>query len=268
MATADSKFEGSIPQFYERYMGPLFFEPYANDLASRLTQLSSGNLLELAAGTGILSRALARSLTSAVSIVSTDLNPAMLDHAAVLSDKRIAFRQADAQQLPFPEQSFDCVVCQFGTMFFPDKVAAYREARRVLKPGGHFLFSVWDRLEYNELSSAAMQAIRHFLGDNPPSFISRTPFGYFDTELIQRHLHEAAFTSSSFETVSLRCHAGSARDSALGLVQGSPLRNELAALGPRLVDKVTDAITTFLTSRFGPGPFDTHMQAHVFRALR
>jgi ubiquinone/menaquinone biosynthesis C-methylase UbiE len=249
-------------------MGPLFFQPYASDLASRLAGFSSGNLLELAAGTGILSNTLARSLPLAVSILATDLNQPMLDHAASVSDSRIVFRQADAQQLPFPDQVFDYVVCQFGVMFFPNKLAAYREVHRVLKPAGQFLFSVWDRLELNQLSSATDQTIREFFGKDPPSFISRTPFGYYDTELIRRELREAAFSSSSFETVALRSHAASARDAALGLIQGTPLRNELDALAPHLADELTAAVTAALASRYGRGPFDTPMQAHVFRALR
>ena len=118
----------------------------------------SGELLETACGTGILTRALAARLPEAVAITATDLNEPMLDFARLQpSGGRVAWRQADAQALPFSDGTFDAVVCQFGVMFFPDKQRAYREVFRLLKPGGRFLFSVWDRLETNDLSISCTQ---------------------------------------------------------------------------------------------------------------
>jgi ubiquinone/menaquinone biosynthesis C-methylase UbiE len=155
MPPTDAVFAGSIPAFYDRYMGPLLFEPYAADLAGRLRDLRSGRVLETAAGTGIVTRMLVRVLPGAVAIVATDLNQPMLDFAAAQPGaERVEWRQADAVSLPFEKDSFDAVVCQFGVMFFPDKQAAYREARRVLKPAGRFIFSVWDRLSENEMSKS------------------------------------------------------------------------------------------------------------------
>jgi ubiquinone/menaquinone biosynthesis C-methylase UbiE len=159
MPKIDTVFSGSIPSIYDRYLGPLIFEPYAQDLANRLSDLHAERVLETAAGSGIVTRALLRSLPASASIVATDLNQPMLDHAAKqVSSSRVSWQKADAQALPFPDGAFDAVVCQFGVMFFPDKQKAYREARRVLKPGGHFVFNVWDSIEYNEAAASKIGA--------------------------------------------------------------------------------------------------------------
>ena len=150
MQSGDTVFAGSIPEIYDRYLGPALFDPYAADLARRVADITSGALLETAAGTGRVTRVLARALPDAVSIVATDLNQAMLDFAvAQPGGDRVSWRQADALALPFEDAGLDAVLCQFGAMFFPDKVAAYREALRVLKPAGRFLFNIWDMIEAN-----------------------------------------------------------------------------------------------------------------------
>src|SRR5687767_1020758 len=152
MQASDTVFAGSIPELYDRCLGPFLFEPYAADLAERAAALRPRRVLETAAGTGIVTAALRRALPDA-EIVATDLNPDMLRVAeAKAGSSDIVFAPADAQALPFPDGGFDLVVCQFGAMFFPDRVAAYREARRMLAPGGAFLFNVWDRLEANSAS--------------------------------------------------------------------------------------------------------------------
>src|SRR5437588_6828984 len=175
----DRLFAGSIPALYERYLGPLIFEPYAADLAARLGDVRSGTVLETAAGTGIATRALVRSLPATVRIVATDLNQPMLDFAAARVDSpRVTWRQADALSLPFPSGTFDAVVSQFGVMFLPDKVAAYREAARVLKPGGALLFNVWGRIEDNDLAHVVTEAVAGLFPENPPQFLARTPHGY------------------------------------------------------------------------------------------
>jgi ubiquinone/menaquinone biosynthesis C-methylase UbiE len=152
MVASDKLFAGSVPEIYDRLLVPLIFESYALDLAGRLAEAGPRDVLETAAGTGVLTRALAARLPGEARIVATDLNQPMLDRATARqpSDGRIAWRQADALALPFPDEGFDAVACQFGAMFFPDKVRGYEEARRVLKPGGRFLFNVWDRISENE----------------------------------------------------------------------------------------------------------------------
>ena len=266
MSDQHTKFSGSIPALYDRHLLPVFFQPYADHLAARLASVTSGTLLELAAGTGVLSRTLDRTLPASVSLVATDLNQPMLDYAASRSNGRITWRQADAQHLPFPNVSFDWVVCQFGVMFFPEKVAAFREARRVLRPAGQLLFSVWDRLEENELSFAISEAVGSLLKNDPPQFIARVPFGYFDTQQIQSDLRAAGLSSIGLETVSLPCRAESAHDVAIGICQGTPLRNELEARAASLPLELTESVAALLSSRFGSGPFTTRMQAHLFSA--
>src|SRR5258708_21168040 len=155
MTTGDTVFAGSIPALYDRYLGPVLFTPYAKDLAKRLSGLTAGSVLETAAGTGRVTQELAQSLPAEVELTATDLNQAMVDFAQAKPGlKRVAWRQADATQLPFGDARFDAVVCQFGVMFFPDRVAGYREARRVLKAGGPFVFHVWDSLAHNPVSAA------------------------------------------------------------------------------------------------------------------
>src|SRR5512146_1561151 len=179
----DKDFTGSIPQLYETYLVPLIFEPYAAELASRLARQASTttHVLEIAAGTGVLTRALSAALPEHAAIIATDLNQPMLEHAAALGTARpVDWRQADALHLPFDDATFDAVVCQFGVMFFPDKVRAFAEARRVLRVGGVFMFSVWDRIEENEFADVVTTALAAMFPEDPPRFLARTPHGYHD----------------------------------------------------------------------------------------
>lgn len=267
MTDTDKVFAGSIPGFYDRYMGPMLFVPYAADLAARLGDMKEGRLLETAAGTGIVTRALDKALPRSIEITATDLNQPMLDHAATqLSSSRVAWRQANAQELPFEAASFDTVVCQFGVMFFPDKVKAYAEARRVLKPGGKFLFNAWDRIGENEFADTVTQAMKVLFPDDPPSFLARTPYGYHDPEQIQRELKQAGFREVTWETVTRRSRAASPRDPAIGMCQGSPLRSEIEARNADRLQEATVAATDAIAARFGFGAVDGKIQAHIIEA--
>ncbi|HEX6376487.1 MAG TPA: class I SAM-dependent methyltransferase [Allosphingosinicella sp.] len=264
MASTDSVFAGSIPEYYHRCLGPFLFEPYAADLAGRAAALGPRRILETAAGTGIVTAALARELPEA-EIVATDLNPDMLRVAQSKADSpRVSFAPADAQSLPFDDAGFDLVVCQFGAMFFPDRVAAYREARRVLRPGGAFLFNVWDRLDSNPASQTVAEAVAALFPDDPPSFIGRVPFGYHDTARIEADLRAAGFTRIEAATVAKRSR-GAAREVAPGLCQGSPLRAEIEARAPDRLDEATEAAAAALVRRHGD-PVDAAMSAHIFTA--
>ena len=265
----DIKFAGSIPAIYDRHLGPFIFEPYAADLANRLADMNSGTLLEVAAGTGIVTRTLARRLPESVSIVATDLNQPMLDYASSqFTSPRLAWRQADALNLPFPDETFDVVICQFGAMFFPDKTAGYRQAFRVLKPGGRFIFSVWDVLEENEVPKAVLEGVASVFPEDPPQFLARTPHGYHDTARIRREVHEAGFPGVQIETVQLRSRAASHRDPAIAFCHGTPMRNEIETRDPGRLDEATEAAAAAVKARFGAGPIDGKIQAIVITARR
>ncbi|WP_445505069.1 class I SAM-dependent methyltransferase [Microvirga sp. G4-2] len=269
MSATDAAFAGSIPAVYEQYLGSLVFEPFAEDLATRLKGVTSGRVLEAAAGTGIVTRAMVKALPPEVEIIATDLNQAMLDLARTkLQAPNVTWRQADAQSLPFEDSSFDAVVCQFGVMFFPDKPAAYREALRVLKPGGRFLFNAWDSLDANLVSKVVSDQAVEMFPEDPPRFIERTPFGYFDAGRIEGELQLAGFEDVTIEPVDKVSHAPSARHAAIGLTQGTPLRGEIEARAPGRLDEVTDKATQALVERFGDGRVENRMRALVVTARR
>jgi ubiquinone/menaquinone biosynthesis C-methylase UbiE len=263
----DAVFGGSIPELYDRYLVPLIFEPYANDLASRLEPLAPGDILEVAAGTGVATRAIAARLPQA-RIAATDLNQPMLDRAASRQPRgnRVAWRQADAQALPFADEGFDAVVCQFGAMFFPDRTGAYREARRVLRPRGVFLFNVWDAIARNEFADEVTAALGRMFPDDPPLFMARTPHGYHDGTVIRAELAAAGFRSVDIETVEALSRADSAMDAAIAYCQGTPLRNEIEARRPGALEEATAAAASALARRFGAGRIEGRIGALVVAA--
>jgi SAM-dependent methyltransferase len=266
----DTQFAGSIPELYDTCMVPLIFEPYADDLAERLAQLAPARVLETAAGTGVVTRALARSLPPGCEIVATDLNQPMLDRAAAVGAARpVQWQQADALHLPFGDASFDAVVCQFGAMFFPDKVAAYAEARRVLRPGGTLLFNVWDRIEENEFADVVTQTLAQLFPDDPPCFLARTPHGYFDLQLIAQQLSQAGFgRPAAFTTVAARSRAPSPRMPCVAYCEGTPLRNEIEAPDPSRLATAIDAAERALVSAFGTGRVEGVLQGRVVTVAR
>ena len=262
---ADRAFAGSIPQNYEEYMVPLIFEPYARDLARRIAALPARRALEVAAGTGVVTRLLAATPTWEAEIVATDLNPAMLDHASTLGTARpVRWQQADAMALPFADAAFDAVACQFGVMFFPDRPSGYAEVRRVLAPGGTFVFNAWDRLETSDFAACVTEAAATVFPDDPPRFLARLPHGYFDTAQIRADLAAAGFSSGvDIESVELRSSASSARAAAFGFCHGTPLRSEIEARDASRHGDVVDAAEAVIARRFGTGAIDGRMLANV-----
>jgi ubiquinone/menaquinone biosynthesis C-methylase UbiE len=265
MLETDKVFAGSVPENYDRYMVPLIFEPYAADMARRAAGLSPETVLEIAAGSGVVTRALAPKLSQSASYTVTDLNPAMLDYAMSQqpADARITWRQADALALPFEDASFDLVCCQFGAMFFPDRVAGYREARRMLKPGGQFIFNVWDRIEENIFANEVEGILAKLFPSDPPRFMARTPHGYYDTALIRSDLKQAGFSRIAIETRAEQSRAPSARFAATAYCQGTPLRNEIEARDPGKLAAVTDYVAAALAEKHGSGEVSAKIQAHV-----
>jgi ubiquinone/menaquinone biosynthesis C-methylase UbiE len=267
MAATDKVFGGSIPELYDEYLVPLIFESYAGDLANRLARRAPRDILETAAGTGVLTRAIAARLPQNARIVATDLNQPMLDRArARQSDARIEWKQADALALPFADQSFDAVVCQFGVMFFPDKAQGYKEAHRVLRPGGHYFFNVWDRISENDFADTVTQALAAVFPDDPPRFMARTPHGYHDAELIREQLSTAGFKNVSVDEVEGKSKAASPREPAIAFCQGTPLRNEIEARAASTLERATDAAADALGRRFGPGGIEGRIRALVISA--
>jgi ubiquinone/menaquinone biosynthesis C-methylase UbiE len=262
--TETDAFKHSTPELYDRFMGPLLFEPYANLLAERSARLQPSSILETAAGTGILTRALSESVPQA-QIVATDINPAVLEFAArQLDSDRVTFQPADAQDLPFAEGSFDLVLCAFGVMFFPDKVRASGEARRVLRSGGQYLLVSFDRLALNPVPKAAGEAVAAMFPDDPPLYMERGPFSYPDPTTIEQDLRAAGFTEIELETIALSSRV-TAHNAAQGIVLGSPFRAEIERRDPSALDRAVDAVTEALLPWDGK---DATMSAHVVTATK
>ena len=266
MSDATRAYLGSWPEFYDRLLVPVLFEPYARLLAGRLQGMTSGNVLEIAAGTGVVTRELIRTLPEEVGITATDLNQPMLDRAqSYAGAERVRWQQADALALPFGDGSFECIVCQFGVMFFADKQAAFREALRVLKPDGHFLFSVWDRREEIAIQYIASEVVGRLLSLDPGSLLSPP---YHDRVAVYSDLTAAGFVSISIETLPERSRTNSAREAAIATCHGSMLRSHIESHAPDRLEEITNAVTTAVAERYGTGPIDAPMQAILFTSFR
>ncbi len=266
MTGSDAAFTGSLPQTYDSYLGPLLFEPYAADIAERVRESGAHRVLELAAGTGIVTRALAAALPRA-RIDATDLNEAMVAFAARSQpNEAIRWSVADAMALPFDDGVFDLVVCQFGVMFFPDRVRAFSEARRMLTPSGQYVFNVWSDLDHNDVARTVSDAAAGVFPDDPPLFLRRTPYGHGDPATLERELRQAGFTHVRCDAVERRSHAASARDAVRGYCEGTPLNHEIIARDPSRLTDVIDIATRALEATFGQGDIDAAMRAFVFTA--
>jgi ubiquinone/menaquinone biosynthesis C-methylase UbiE len=249
-------------------MVPLLFRPYAKVLSERAAAFGPAKILETAAGTGVVTAALAEALSEA-EIVATDLNQAMLDVAAErVTAANVSFREADALDLPFDDETFDLVVCQFGVMFFPDKVAGNAEARRVLRDGGHYLVAIWDEIESNPLSDLAHRTMQGLFPDNPPMFMKRGPFSYGDPARIRSDLQEAGFADIRIDTIELKSRSPSAHDAAFGLTYGSPMGVELADYGGDALDRTFAKFSADARAMEGPSGFEAPMSAHIVTATK
>jgi ubiquinone/menaquinone biosynthesis C-methylase UbiE len=264
MTATDIVFAGSIAALYDRLMVPLKFTPWAKDMARRIAALAPATILETAAGSGVVTEQIAKALPQAA-VTATDLNPAMLEIAAQRPGlQRVHFRPADAQALPLADASFDLVACQFGVMFYADRIGAAREVRRVLRPGGTYIFSVWNSLDQNPVSRLLSEALAAEFPDNPPSFYARVPFGYHDTARIAADLAKAGFTDVSIDTLEYSHGKLTARDAAEGMCRGTPLAAEIAAHGEDALVRAVEASTQALQSACGAdGRIDAVMSAHI-----
>lgn len=264
---SDSSFTTEVAQFYESTLVPLIFRPYARDLAVRAKAITPRSVLEIACGTGVVTRALASALPAECSIVATDLNDAMVEHGQMVGTSRpVTWRQADVMALPYASASFDVVVCQFSVMFFPDRVAAYREVRRVLRPGGTFLFNVWNSIEANEFADVVTEAVGTLYPDDPPVFLARTPHGHGSPTEIAADAKAAGFGKCVLIQRDDVSSAAGPELPAIAYCHGTPLRNEIMAREPGGLERATAVATEALRSRFGDGPIEGRISAAIVAA--
>lgn len=263
------KAHGQIPQAYETFMVPFLFEPYAKDIAARVKKLGASTILETAAGTGCVTEKLRDILPPGGQLLATDLGPGMLDLAApkFVNDKNVKLETMDATALSLPSNAFDAVVCQFAWMFFPDKLAAAREAFRVLLPKGHLVFNVWDSIDKNPATKIAREMILTFFGNDPPSF-HVTPFSMWDKDPIRRMIAEAGFTSIEIDTVAITSEVPSATFAANGLVRANPVITKIEERMPDKVEEIVDAVAGAIARELGDNPLRSPLQAHVIVAQR
>lgn len=261
--TETDVFKHSAPSLYDRYMGPLLFEPYATYVAKRVALLHPIRILETAAGTGIVTRAVSEATTEAT-IVATDINPAVIEFAASrVHSERVEFQVANAQDLPFDDATFDLVLCLFGIMFFPDRVRANAEARRVLRPQGRYIVTTFDRLDLNPIPKAAGEAVAGLFPEDP-RYMERGPFSYTDAAAVEDELRAAGFDAVEVETIQ-RSSRVDARDAARGIVLGSPFRAEIERLDASALERATTAVQRALEPWDGK---EAPMSAHLATAIR
>jgi len=265
MTDVANQFTGSIPENYDNGLGPNIFHDYAADLARRAGAVKPDSVLELAAGTGIVSRKLRDTLASGVRLVVTDLNPPMLEVARskFADGEMVEFTHANAMELPFGDSEFDLIVCQFGVMFFPDKITSYREAARVLRPGGRYIFNTWGTMEANPFSEIAHDATARFFPDDPPGFY-RVPFSYADPNTVKADLRAVGWADVEHVTIALRKTVADLAGFARGAVFGNPLIEEIRQRGGVDPDEVVTSIMEEFQNRLGPEPITMPLQATVF----
>jgi len=261
-------FSGVMPEMYDRYLVPMIFDVYAADIASRVQSLGAARVLEVAAGTGAVTRAMAASLPESVSLVATDLSPAMIDHASAVGTARpVQWDVADVMNLPYPDASFDVVVCQFGVMFLPDRVEGYREILRVLRPGGWFVFNVWDRIEHNEFAHVVSSAVADLFPADPPRFMERIPHGYYVSEVIRADLQAAGYDSAiDVHEVEARSRAATSEVVATAYCYGTPMRNFLEARGADQMAAAAAVAEAAVARAFGSIDLDARINAFVVMA--
>jgi len=269
MSDRATDFTGSIPQFYDHGLGPVFFVDFADDIARRAVASAPMRLLELAAGTGIVTRRLRDLLPQEARLTATDLNPPMLEVARgkFRADEAVEFEPADATALPFPDASFDAIICQFGVMFFPDKEKGYREAHRVLVSAGHYLFSVWDSHRHNPIGRLITEIVTEFFPHDPPQFY-QVPFGYHRIDPIKDSLEAAGFADLRIAVLSLNKTVHDVPTYARALVLGNPLVDQIRSRGGVDPEQIIERLAEAIPREFGTNPVRLPLQAIVFDARR
>ncbi len=267
--TTTPTFSGSVPNTYHTFLGPMIFDSSAKDMTARLARVfkPQSGVLELAAGTGIVTKQVLAALPPTAKLTVTDISEPMLGVAkAALSDPRLTFQPADACRLPFADLSFDTLLCQYGVMFFPDKVQAMKEARRALAPAGTYVFNIWDSFEHNPIPHTVHQTLATLTPANPIPFLAKMPFGYSDRAEIERVTRAGGFTNFKLDTVEFPCSAPSAADAARAWVEGTPIFAALTERGITDTTPVRTAVEKALAAKFGSAPCRSTMRAIVVTA--
>jgi len=266
--TINTAYSGSIPENYDKYLGPLFFEPYAIEVGTRIAALRPLAVLELACGTGRVTKHLLAACAPGGKVIATDINPAMLSEARRnVPSSTIEWNTVDAVALPYADASFDAIVCQFGVMFLSNRVKAYSEAHRVLKPGGTLLVSSWDALEFNPIEQLTDALLHEFFPEDTPQFYS-IPFAYNNESVMRRELQQSGFSDISIERVKLEGSGSSPEDAAIGLLEGIPVVGEILARDPTALPIMEKRLASDIAARFGRGKIVAPMQAWFITARR
>ncbi len=264
----NSAFTGNVSGLYDRYLGPFLFEPYALDLMDKIRNRNFKSVLELACGTGRVTKHLEETLPDDAHLTATDISPDMIEIAKEkLKGKNIEWNIVDMQNIPFQNSSFDLVLCQFGIMFVPDKVAAYKEIFRVLKSGGKFIFNCWNNLESNKFAVYADKVINSFFPDNPVTFYS-IPFSYYDKVVIMEELDKGGFENSSINLVKKEGQSKSSKEAAAGLIEGSPAAIAINERDPKLITVIREKLAEMLSKEFGSNPLKCSLEAYVIESTK
>lgn len=260
-------FSGSIPEHYDKYLGPYYFEPYAIDISERVDPHGLEVVLEIGSGTGRVTRHLRRVLPPSCKLIASDISPDMLAVAKEkLSGEKIEWRIIDAQELPIEDNSIDLVVSCFAFMFVEDKAKALKEVHRVLKKGGTFLLALWDKLDRNGASDDYRIIVKKYLGDDiPPT--CRLPFGFYDHDEIKGYLEDAGFSNITIESVAKTAHFETAKQAAYGLSHGGSLYNEIMKRNPAWVDEISLELEKVLNAKYGK-PVSTPMSAVICQCVK
>jgi SAM-dependent methyltransferase len=264
-----ARFAGGIPANYDSALGPHLFADYAADLARRAAADTPSRVLEIAAGTGIVTRMLRDALPDSSYLVASDLNPPMLEIAQrkFSADEKVEFKSVDASALPFDDGAFDALVCQFGVMFFPDKDKSYHEVYRVLASGGHYHFNVWDSFDFNPFARISHETVGRFFRADAPSFFT-VPFGYHRIDTIKASLIGAGFEDISMQVRKIDAAIPKAQRLAEGLVLGNPIIEEICTRGTTDPAEIVAALTAGLHHAFGEDPGRMPLQALIFSARK
>ena len=261
-------FSGNIPKNYDAYLGPMFFEPFAMDMANRVSKLPAQKILEVAAGTGRVTKLISSLFKNSASIIATDLNPAMVSFGKTQAvNENVTWMEADAHSLPFEDNTFDCVVAQFGVMFYSDKVKAFKEAYRVLKPGGTFIFNSWDEINLNPMAKQANDALKRFFPIDTPAFYT-VPFSYFDDKQIISDVTAAGFAKPEIEKVWLTGYSSSSYDAAHGLIEGTPTITAIEDRDPKVLPELLTFLEKNIEKTFGAEALKVPLRARVVTCVK